>query len=104
MANHPGEVATGYFRAVFSPQSRYTFTKFRAHIGTKNTAIPPKSRARPTALGVDSEKVGQLQTNNYNGSSDSALLALPALLKKQGVGLEQENYDAKIKWIFQIAE
>ncbi|SNX61277.1 hypothetical protein SAMN06296273_2731 [Nitrosomonas ureae] len=57
----------------------------------ENAAIPPKSRARPTALGVDSEKVGQLQTNSHNGSSDSAPLAPPAPLKNKGVGLEQGN-------------
>ncbi len=63
----------------------------RADKELDNTGITPESRARPTALGDDFEKAGRLESSNDNGFKDSALLALPALLKNEGVGLEQEN-------------
>ncbi len=63
----------------------------RADNDTNNPRITPDSRARPTALDGDSEKIGQLESNIHKGSSDSALLALPALLKNKGVGQEQGN-------------
>lgn len=47
----------------------------------------PESRARPTTSDSNSEKVGRLGSNVYNGSGDSALLALLALLKNKGIGL-----------------
>jgi len=63
----------------------------RADNDTNNPGIASDSRARPTTLDSDSGKVGQLESNVHNGSSDSALLALPALLKNKGVGQEQGN-------------
>ena len=50
------------------------------------------SRARPTDSDGHHGKVGQLEVNNQDVLDDSALLALPALLKNKGVGLEQENH------------
>ncbi len=63
----------------------------RADNETENAGIIPESRARPIALGDNFEKVGRLKPNTHNGFNDSALLALPALLKNEGVELEQEN-------------
>ncbi|GKS69965.1 hypothetical protein W03_19690 [Nitrosomonas sp. PY1] len=63
----------------------------RADNETENTKNTPKSRARPTGLGGGFEKVGRPESSNDNGFKDSALLALPALLKNEEVGLEQEN-------------
>lgn len=63
----------------------------RADNETENAGIIPESRARPIALGDNFEKVGRLKPNTHNGFNDSALLALPALLKNKGVGQEQEN-------------
>lgn len=63
----------------------------RADNDTNNPGITPDSRARPTTLDSDSEKVGLLESNEHKGSSYSALLALPALLKNKGVGQEQGN-------------
>ena len=56
-----------------------------------NPRIIPKSRARPTALGDDFEKVGRLESSSDNGYKDSALLALPAPLKKQGMGINTKK-------------
>jgi len=63
----------------------------RADNELDNTGINPESRARPTALDGDHQKVGRLESSNDKGFKDSALLALPALLKNEGVGLEQGN-------------
>lgn len=61
-------------------------------IGAENNiddaTFAPKSGARPSALNDDSEKVGQMETNNHNVFRDFAPLAP---LKNKGVGLEQEN-------------
>ncbi len=47
----------------------------RADNDAENTEITPESRASPTALGDDFEKVGRLESSNDNGFKDSALLA-----------------------------
>lgn len=64
-------------------------------IGAANKAGNPEntpiSGARPTDSDGHHGKVGQPEANNQDGLDDSALLALPALLKNKGVGLEQEN-------------
>jgi len=44
-----------------------------------------ESRARPTDLGDDFEKVGRLESSTQEGFKSSALLAL---LKNEGVGIE----------------
>lgn len=64
----------------------------RAENGAETSENTPNSRARPTDSDGHHEKVGQLEVNNQDVLDDSALLALPALLKNKGVGLEQENY------------
>ena len=63
----------------------------RADNEIENAEFTPNSRARPTDSDGGYEKVGRLESSNDNGFKDSALLALPALLKNEGVGLEQEN-------------
>jgi len=64
----------------------------RAGNNAETSENTPKSRARPTDSDGDHEKVGRLEANSQDNLDDSALLALPALLKNKGVGLEQENH------------
>ncbi|MDV6347294.1 hypothetical protein R2083_07160 [Nitrosomonas sp. Is35] len=64
----------------------------RAENDTETSENTPNSRARPTDSDGHHGKVGQLETNNQDVLDDSALLALPALLKNKGVGFEQENH------------
>lgn len=64
----------------------------RADNDAETSENTPNSRARPTDSDGNHGKVGQLETNNQDDLDDSALLALPALLKNKGVGLERENH------------
>lgn len=59
---------------------------------TGNSENTPNSGARPTSSNVDSEKVGRIEPNAHAGFEDYAPLAPLAPLKKQGVGLKQENH------------
>ncbi len=80
--------ATGYFRAGFLLRIDTGITKSRANNETENPKITVESRACPTTFDDDIGKVGRIKPNAYNGFDDSALLALPALLKNRGVGIE----------------
>ncbi|PSJ18524.1 hypothetical protein [Nitrosomonas supralitoralis] len=94
-------MATGNFRAAFSPQLGHTIPKSGAHIGTQVTLIPPLSGARPTALSVKSEKVGRLEASNHNGFKDSAPLAPLAPLKNKGVRIIAEMMLQDLNCIFE---
>jgi len=82
---------SGKFRAVFLLRIDTGITKSRANNETENPKITVKSRACLTTFDDDIGKVGRIKTNSHNGFENSALLALPALLKNKGVGQEQGN-------------
>ena len=63
----------------------------RAENDAETSENTSQSRARPTGSDGNIKKVGQLEANEQAVLDDSALLALPALLKNKGVGLEREN-------------
>ena len=58
----------------------------RAENDAETSENTSQSRARPTGSDGNIKKVGQLEANEQAVLDDSALLALPALLKNKGVG------------------